>query len=164
MRYILALPALLVLGACGSECYENQNSLPLAKFRYVQDSVPVDCGMDSLKVYGLGTPNDSVLWDGGQTQQLYLPFRVDQDTTIYVFEHTRVSEARDTATFVYERAPQFVSAECGVSLVYRMKSITTTGPFIDSITCPNGEITNKNVSNLVIYLHHESEEEGGEEQ
>lgn len=159
LRGILALPAvLLVMAGCGSECYENQNALPLAKFRYVEDSVSVECSMDSLLVYGLGAPGDSLLWDGGTVAQLYLPFRVDSDTTQYVFEHMRLP-IRDTVTFRYERAPRLVSAECGVSYVYKMLSVGSTGPFIDSVVCPAGEITNKNIDNLVIYLHNYGNDE-----
>lgn len=143
---------MLVLAGCASECYENQNALPLAKFSCVEDSVAKSCSMDSLRVYGLGAPNDSVLLDGGNVSELYLPFRVDGDTTRYVFEHARLP-IRDTVTFSYERSPRLVSAECGVSYVYKIRSITSTGPFIDSVVCADGEITNQNKSNLVIYLH-----------
>lgn len=149
----MVIPALLALAGCASECYENQNALPLAKFSYVEDSVAKPCDMDSLRVYGLGAPNDSVLHDGGRVSELYLPFRVDGDTTRYVFEHARLSSIRDTVTFRYERSPRLVSAECGVSYVYRIQGITSTGPFVDSVVCADGEITNQNKSNLVIYLH-----------
>ncbi len=151
---ILAFPAalLLMMAGCASECYENQNALPLAEFRYVEDSVARECAMDSLRVYGVGAPGDSTLWNGGNVSELYLPFRVDHDTTQYVFEHLRLG-VRDTVTFLYERAPRLVSAECGVSYVFKIRSIASTGPFIDSVACPGGEITNVNRSNLLIYLH-----------
>lgn len=149
----MALPAALLIAAgCTSECYENQNALPLAKFRCILDGVPTDCSMDSLLVYGVDSPGDSTLWSGGRVSELYLPFRVDHDTTAYVFRHLRLPVS-DTVTFRYERAPRLVSAECGVSYVFRMLDISSTGPFIDSVVCPDGEITNKNVSNLLIYLH-----------
>lgn len=148
-----AIAATAVLAGCGGECYENQNALPQATF-VINDSAPHTGSMDSLTVYGIGAPNDSVLWDGGSTEQLFIPFRVDSDTTAYVFESSP-SHIRDTVTFIYDRAPVFVSADCGVSFKFVMKSISNTGQLIDSVTCPNGEITNQNIANLVIYLRHE---------
>ncbi len=156
LRNILpVIAALLLLWSCGGECYENQNALPQATF-VVNGSQPAKGALNSVKVYGLDAPNDSILWEGGQTEQLFLPFRVDSDTTIYIFEQLD-TESRDTVTFLYQRAPQFVSAECGVSFRFIIKSITNTGLLIDSVTCPNGEITNENIANLIIYLKNEQE-------
>lgn len=160
LRYILPAMLLLLAGACAKECYENQNALPQAKF-VINDSVPREGTMDGIMVYGLGAPNDSVLWDGGSTQSLYLPFRVDSDTTVYIFEKpaTEGEEGsvtlRDTVTFTYSRAPSFVSAECGVSFIFHMNRIENTGALIDSVTCPKWKITNENVDNLIIYLRDE---------
>ena len=36
-----------------------------------------------------------------------------------------------------------------------IRSITSTGPFIDSVACPDGEINNVNKANLIIFLHNE---------
>lgn len=154
MRNILWLIPLLVLSivGCNGECYENQNALPLASFQLLDSNRTVM--MDSLRVYGIGQPHDSVLWDGGTVEQLYLPFRIDQDSTQYVFEHLRTKE-RDTVTFRYDRSPVLASYECGVSYVYIIRSITSTGPFIDSVACPDGEINNVNKANLIIFLHNE---------
>jgi len=150
LRYITLLLPFCMLAACNSECYENQNALPLATF-VANDSVQVKVAITGVSVYGIGAPNDSLLWDGSNTSELYLPFRVDQDSTSYVFEHIE-SGIRDTVTFRYDRAPVLVSEECGVSFVYEMRSISNTHAFIDSVVCPEGRITNKNASNLIIYL------------
>lgn len=141
--------AALIAAGCSGECYENKNALPLASFR---TSDTTEVRMDSLRVLGAGAPGDSTLWEGTTpVEELYLPFRVDSDTTAYVFEHLRTA-LRDTVTFIYSRDPVLASYECGVSYVYQMKSITTDGILIDSVTCPGGRITNKNSVNLIIYL------------
>lgn len=158
MRYLQVFIAivLFILTGCSSECYENKNALPLASFVVFDSNTnqaqPVS--VDSMQVVGIGVPGDSILWDGGTMSSLFIPFRTDSDTTQYRFTELR-SGATDIATFIYSRSPRFVSAECGVSFVYTIQSISTLGVFIDSITCPAGEITNKNIENLKIYLHHE---------
>lgn len=157
---IMALALVSVMVAmvfgCSSECYENRNALPLAEFYVADDSGRVEqkVSLDSVEVVGIGVPGDSILWDGGTMQSLYLPFRTDSDTTGYRFTDMRTG-AYDVITFVYTRSPRFVSAECGVSFVYGIQEIYTIGSLIDSVTCPTGEITSKNIENLKIYLRHE---------
>lgn len=146
----MAVVLLASVAGCGSECYENQNALPLAEF-YVNDTAQIQVAIDSVEVIGVGSPNDSVLWDGGTTDKLYLPFRVTSDTTAYRF-HRLNSGLEDVVTFVYDRAPVFVSEACGVSYEYRIKDITWQGTMIDSVTCPGGVINNVNATNLYIYF------------
>lgn len=147
---------LTIIAACSSECLENKNALPLALFVVANDSNSTvqQVSVDSIRVTGIGAPGDSVLWDGGSMQTLYIPFRTDSDTTQYRFTEMR-SGVSDIVTFIYTRSPRFVSNECGVSFVYDIRSITSQGVLIDSVTCELGEITNKNIENLKIYLRHE---------
>lgn len=149
--------ALVVAASCtNDECYENKNSLPLAGF-YSSDSVPAKISIDSVSVFGIGAPGDSVLHDSVRNlQETYLPFRIDHGSTSYVIRYLQGALGRfhiaDTITFKYDIVPYFVSAACGAVYEYKMTDIQTTHYVIDSVTCPSGMIDNVNAENLRIYF------------
>ncbi len=144
---------LLVSASCTDTCPENKNALPLAGF-YASGESNESITVDSLEVYGPGAPDDAVLSEGDEAKErLFLPFRIDSDTTRYVFRDCRKgSTARDTVTFIYSRTPRFVNVECGVSYLFGIKEISCQGVLIDSVTCPQGFIDNTNSENLHIYF------------
>ena len=139
-----------------NECFDNQNSLPLAGF-YSSAPVPQAISLDSISILGVGAPGDSVLQDSVRgLSETYLPFRIDQETTTYEIRYLTGIAGQlgisDYITFNYEIVPMFVSTACGAVYYYKMRSIEWTDNFIDSVTCPTGEITNANVENLKIYF------------
>ena len=146
-----------MMAACGSdECYQNKNALPLAGFFSSQPD-HAKISVDSVQVMGVGVPSDSILSKGNQRiSELYLPFRLDTDTTKYQFRYIQKALAaldlRDTITFIYSREPRFVSSACGVSYAFVIKEIRHTIVLIDSVACPAGEITNMATQNLQIYF------------
>lgn len=158
------MAAIMLLAGCSSdECYENKNSLPLAGF-YSSDSIPKEISIDYVSIYGIGAPGDSVLHDSvSGLKESYLPFRIDQEQTTYVIQYLQGILGRlrvaDTITFDYEIKPWFESKACGASYRYVMRNIHTTHHVIDSVTCPTGEIDNKNAVNLRIYFRVAEEEE-----
>lgn len=156
---ILWLAALVGVASCSETCNENRNALPLAGL-YASGDNSQRISLDSLRVVGVGVPGDSALYDGNtRIEQLYLPFRIDSDTTCYVFSDSHLyGGARDTVTFVYSRTPRFVSEECGVSYLFDIRRITSQGVLIDSVTCPEGFIDNVNSENLRIYFAVSSEQ------
>ena len=113
--------------------------------------------IDSLTIFGLGAPGDSILHDSVRSlDESYLPFRIDTPETTFVIRYLQGDLGRyhiaDTITFRYDICPNFVSAACGVVYDYRMTEITTTHNVIDSVTCPSGIITNEDSQNLRIYF------------
>lgn len=151
------LPVMIIIAACSNdECLQNKNSLPLAGF-YSSDPDPKQISVDSISIYGIGAPGDSILQDSvSGLNQSYLPFRIDQNSTTYVIRYLggilgryRIS---DTITFNYEIIPWFVSSSCGAIYKYKMNSIDATHYVIDSVTCPAGEIDNTNSENLRIFF------------
>lgn len=142
----------LLVASCSDTCSENKNALPLAGFYPSGGTEKIS--LDSLGVTGVGIPGDSALSEGGtRIDRLYLPFRIDSDTTRYVFRDAHLyGGARDTVTFIYSRTPRFVNVECGVSYIFGIRSITSQGVLIDSVTCPTGFIDNSNLENLKIYF------------
>lgn len=161
--------ALLVIGGCTTnECTDNQNSLPLAGF-YSSQAVPQQISVDSISIYGLHVPGDSILLDSVvNVKEVYLPFRIDEPGTTFVISYHQqaISDSRlnDTVTFHYRSEPYFVSIGCGAIYRYVMEGIDHTTHLIDSVTCPEGVITNAAVENLRIYFRvDESEEAPGEQ-
>lgn len=157
----LVAPALLAfmicVGACSSdECLGNKNSLPLAGF-YSSEEKPASISIDSVSIFGIGAPGDSVLHDSVRSlKETYLPFRIDSERTTYVIRYLQglLGQYRvaDTITFDYAIKPMFVSSACGVVYEYEMRDIVTTHNIIDSVVCPNGVITNANSENIKIYF------------
>ena len=153
---------LIGLGCSSDECMQNKNALPLAGF-YNTFNPTQTITIDSLQVYGIGAPGDSILSAGTtNVSELYLPFRLDSDTTRYVFRYLHKELAafnlRDTVTFIYTREPRFVSSACGVSYVFTIKDMEVKGEIIDSVTCPAGEVTNMATENLHIYFRTEEQQ------
>lgn len=152
--HILFIAFVIAIGvvSCSDTCLENKNALPLAGF-YYEDN-PQKITLDSLEIRGQGAPGDSVLSPASEVKnQVYLPFRIDSDTTVYIFNRSQDKRVlTSTVTFIYSRTPRFVNAECGVSYIFDIKKIECRGSVIDSVTCPNGFIDNTNAENLKIYF------------
>lgn len=155
------------LASCtGNECLENRNSLPLAGF-YASTDNPSAIVIDSISIYGLDVPGDSILMDSARSvSEAYLPFRIDEPSTSYVIQYLQKNlsryNLRDTITFVYDIIPFFVSSGCGAIYKYRVTDIHHTSALIDSVTCPYGTIDNENIQNLRIYFRVSTEKEGEE--
>ena len=153
-----------IIGGCATtECYDNQNSLPLAGF-YSSQEVPAAISLDSISILGIGAPGDSILQDSVRSlSQVYLPFRIDQNSTTYEIRYLAglpgFYRMSDIITFNYDIEPMFVSTACGTVYYYKMTSIDYTKNFIDSVVCPKGVITNENMENLKIYFRVNLEEE-----
>lgn len=162
-----ALALMMLSVACSSnECLENKNSLPLAGF-YSSEDVPRKISLDSISIYGIGAPGDSILHDSvASLSESYLPFRIDRETTQYVIRYLGgepgAHHLADTISFNYDIVPWFVSAACGAVYEFRMTSILTTHNIIDSVTCPQGTIDNTDIENLRIYFRVSTSGEGEE--
>lgn len=155
--------ALAISGCNTSECFDNKNSLPLAGF-YSSEKEPHAITLDSLTILGIGAPGDSILKDSVRSlSEVYLPFRIDQGSTTYEIRYlggeAGILRISDFITFNYEIIPFFVSNACGTVYDYKITSIEHTNNFIDSVTCPTGEITNANTENLKIYFRVQIEED-----
>lgn len=145
--------AAICFWSCSDTCTENRNALPLVGF-YLAGDNGVKISVDSLTVRGIGAPEDSILSQSSSPiSELYLPFRIDSDTTEYIFTRNHEGILRETLVrFIYSRTPRFVSAECGVSYIFGISDIQCSGNLIDSVVCPQGFIDNKNQENLKVYF------------
>ena len=166
LPYALGGAMLAGIIACNSdECYDNRSSLPLAGF-YTATETPQAVSIDSVSIYAIGAPGDSILHDSVRTlTQTYLPLRIDGTSShvSYVIRYLQGALGRlhiaDTISISYDIEPQFVSAACGVSYIFRIKDLTTTHYCIDSVTCPRGYIDNVAVENIHIYFRVNTDED-----
>lgn len=164
------LPALLLSGAilsaamisCGNdECYDNHNALPLAEL-YSSAQVPQAVSIDSISVWGVGVPNDSLILDAARNvSQISFPFRIDEQQTSFVIRYDALRRIfpdapDDTITFSYRNIPFFESQACGVFYRFDNVEISHTEFLIDSVTCPEGYIDNTPAANLKIFFRSES--------
>ena len=153
---LIATAASSVLTGCNtSGCIENQSSLPLAGFYSSESEQGIS--LNTIEVYGVGAPGDSVLYPAGSTlSEVYLPFRSLNEQTSYCFHYTQESldddALNDTITFVYTSTPYFASEECGAMLTYHIRSMSHTYHLIDSVAIADSIITNTNLQRIKIFF------------
>ncbi len=141
----------MLAAGCTSECTDNKTALPRADLLDPFEDDPLT--LSGLQVTGVGERGDSVLIEpSSSVSEFYIPLRIDADRTVYRFSLNE-GEFESTVTFDYTRTPRFVSAECGVSYVYDIRSIVCEGTLIDSVTCPEGRIDNTPGVNLHIWIN-----------
>lgn len=149
------------LGGCSSsECYENHSALPLANF-YSSASLK-QVSLQSVEIYGIGAPNDSILYTTQTLSEAYLPFRIWDESTSYVIRYVgaipdSIAQARpdlvpkDTITFHYKPREWFVSPSCGAMYFFDMEGVDHSDILIDSISTTE-VITNENIANIKIFF------------
>lgn len=152
--------ALIASGCVSDECLGNKNALPLAGF-YSSFEPQQALVLDSVTICGTGA-NNSVQTDAMGLSQTYLPFRIDCDSTAFIFRFLdpdaiarpdgSLSFTTDTLIFRYERQPYFVSSACGAMINFRILSVSSTATAIDSVVCPDHVIDNADKENLKIYF------------
>ncbi|MCH5214582.1 MAG: hypothetical protein J1E97_05260 [Muribaculaceae bacterium] len=157
----MAAVAATLLSACsGNECLDNHSALPLAQF--YSSSTGMAVTLNGLEIYGLGAPNDSILYTTQTLSEAYLPFRIWENSTSYVFAYEGlVSDAiedgyeievpSDTITFRYTPKEWFVSPGCGAMYFYEIKEVVHSSLLIDSVSC-DPVITNENAANIKVYF------------
>ena len=149
----IVLSALLA-GCANKECYDNQNTLPLARFFSMQTRRQMQ--LSATTVYGVGAPHDTLIADSATLEQVCLPLRPDAAETRFVFRYeSEGAPEADTLAFRYQARPWFASEQCGVVYYYHIDSIGHTRHLIDSVAVPGMLITNAHRPNIEIYLREE---------
>lgn len=151
LTLLLPLVAILLAGCANKECYDNQNTLPLATFFSMQTRRAVT--LDATTVYGVGAPRDTLIADSTTLSQVYLPFRADVPESSFVFRYEGEDAPQaDTVTFRYRTQPWFASEQCGVVYYFHIEGIEHTRHLIDSVAVPGMLITNANKPNIEIFV------------
>lgn len=154
---------ILLLGACftscnNSECFDNQSTIPLAGFYSMQTKSKIT--VDSLTIYGVDVPGDSILLNNGSVSSLYIPMPLSGSKVDYVFHYNSKAldyiELNDTLSINYNSYPQFVSNECGAIYKYDITGYKYTNHLIDSIALPTMEFNNVDTEVIKIYFRTEN--------
>ena len=164
---------LLFLTSCStSGCLENQSALPKALFYTASVSESGDVtdrivSIDSIQVWGVGSPGDSLLVDG-RASSTYLPLRSSASSVRFCFHYTQrnlsSSALNDTLTLTYTSDPRFISEECGAMYFYTVTSLSSTRHLIDSVRLTDSLVTNFDKETLRIYFRtQEADDTGADE-
>ena len=147
---ILVTASLAVIAtSCNNDnCIGNGSSIPLAGFYNSGKQITIN----SLTVYGIGAPNDSVIIDKTSAKSVYLPLRLSTNSCKYVFNYNTEDMTNDTLTLGYDAIPYFQSHECGAMYKFKITSLEHTTHAIDSVLIPEPMITNADVISIKIYV------------
>ena len=104
----------LVLSNCGSNgCVDNRSSIPLAQF-YSYDAQETALSVDSISIFGIGQPTDSMLLDSAvAVTQVYLPLRFTQDST-----HLFIGRIPISCRSIAGRCIILLSIRVGIHVIY----------------------------------------------
>ncbi|MCH5319424.1 MAG: hypothetical protein J1E38_06920 [Paramuribaculum sp.] len=149
---VLAISA--ILPACNTVgCLENQSSVPLAGF--YSSTTGGKISVDSIWVYGIGAPGDSMLNTSLRASTVYLPFRAEQPSTSFAIRYLQSDlnfpALIDTIKFSYDSEPRFVSEECGAMFFYHITGISYTTHLIDSVAVIDSLINNFDTERIKIF-------------
>ena len=161
---IFLLAAILLVGfaACNDEgCEGNTSSMPLAGFYSSQTKKAIT--IDSLTVFGVGVPNDSLLLDTARASQTYFPLDIEKMQTRFVIRYDQQQLAAlnlaDTITIDYSPRPYFHSEECGAMYYFDVKGYRTTNVLIDSMQIITPVFDNTTAETIKIYFRTGADEQ-----
>ena len=86
---VAALMAVAATSCNNNGCLENQSAVPRCGF--YSSSSKKTVSLDSISVYAVGVPGDSMLVRCGTVSQLYMPLDMSSDVTRYVLHYDAVA-------------------------------------------------------------------------
>ena len=151
----IVVAAAMLHSCAGDGCTSGTASTPQVGF--YSSSTLKAIAVDSLTVYGIGAPGDSLLVNCGRNlSSLELPLRTSVGNVQFVlhYDQKAISDERynDTITLAYDAMPWFESDECGVFYVFDITSHHCTDHLIDSIAVPNPHVNNLGVETVKLYF------------
>lgn len=154
---VAALVVLLALAACNAEvCLDRKSSIMTVSF-YAFGDTTMRVRIDSLTVYGIGQPADSLLLDKLSVSSFQGALRSDRNATQYVlhYEQTGLNPrySHDTLTFVYHAYVEFETAECGAIYNYVIDEFRYTTWQIIGAEMRTAEIDNHETENVRLYYY-----------
>ncbi|WP_133177559.1 DUF6452 family protein [Chitinophaga parva] len=96
-----------------------------------------------------------VIYEPRQSVNLtYVSLTLDplHDTSKFFILPDTIASRSDTITLIYSREPHFVSAGCGFTTYYSLKSVTSTNHSIDSLHILQPKITTTNDTHVTLYF------------
>lgn len=163
---LLALVTVVTLtlsGCSNNGCTDNRSSLLMCGF-YSNATKPASISLDSIKIGGVGAPNDSLLVGiDDRTSSLYLPLRSRDNVTSFYIHYCQKGLNypwfNDTITLNYTSESYFTSQECGVIYRYHVKKLSYTRHLVDSIALLDSLINNVDIERMKIMFRTTSDTE-----
>ena len=151
----IAAAAAMLLSCAGDGCTSGTANTPQVGF--YSSSTLKAIAVDSLSVYGIGAPGDSMLLKCGRAiSSLELPLRLSTSSVQFVlhYDQEAISDVRynDTITLAYDAKPWFESDECGVFYVFDITSHKCTNHLIDSMAVPNPHVSNLGIETAKLFF------------
>ena len=157
---ILPIFALLLLVAavsfsCNNDtCLQNQSSIPKAQLYSSTSQKAIT--VDSLTIFGIGAPGDSMLVKCNKVSTVLLPLRPTTNITQFVIHYDQkiLSDPSMNDTITFDCTPEmfYDSRECGAFYRFAVNKVTHTRHFIDSIAVLVPVFNNTTLETVKIFM------------
>jgi hypothetical protein len=148
---ILLVVAALGLPSCQQDelCEDlTENPLRAGFYRSTDDGSQL-LAVDSITVYGLNRPNDSIYNNQLNVLRMELPLDPARDSSAFVLHFP---EATDTIWLTYERTTILVSVECGFAMHFQIQEAHYTTNFIETLEISDSQVINTADEHLKIFI------------
>ncbi|HEY0273935.1 MAG TPA: DUF6452 family protein [Chitinophaga sp.] len=150
--YVLLLPLLLL--ACEDQtkvCDQTLRSDFKMNFRHYIDSTDtyIDTALPKCTIFALD--KDSIYRKTRGVTYATLTLDPLHDTSAFYVQADSTSKA-DTLTLIYTRSPHFISAGCGFTTFFDLKSVTSTNHSVDSLHLLQTQITTTNDTHVTLFF------------
>jgi hypothetical protein len=153
LRYCLNISILflsvILMFACQKEC----DHLPVSRaglgFYTISNDQAVKKNVDSLLIHPVDLPDSIIYAWVKNINFVRLPLSPSVDQTSFVI---RLNEFTDTLMVQYTRQLYYVSEECGFSVNYFIKSLSSTIHGFDSVTIVQPNVQSVNEEHIRIYF------------
>lgn len=135
-----------------TECTESTVVEFYGNFYNVRDNTVYT---DTLAIYGIGAPNDSLLIDSMSIKSISLPLKLTDTETSFVFDFINRAKAaivRDTVFVYHQNNVHFISDACGCVMFFSIDSIAYTKHKIDSIAINLKDVINEPQENIQLFF------------
>lgn len=147
---VLLLGAALLPSCTQEELCEDVTQNPMGvRFYALTGETSSAVTVDSLTVYGVGMPQDSIYANQLEVQALELLLDPSKDSTGFVMVFPL---ATDTIWVKYQRHATLISVECGFMEEYTLLSATFTENVIDSLVINTDLVTNQADEHIQIFI------------
>ena len=110
---------------------------------------------DTLSIYGINAPNDSILKDTAAIKTITLPLKLTDTETAFLFDFVNRAKAsfiKDTISIFHQNNVHFISDACGCAMFFSIDSIAYTRHKIDSIAINSKDVINEPQENIQLFF------------
>lgn len=156
--FVVSFFLLFLMVSCSRDCYESTRVELGVEFgeKDLSSSITLD------RVAIQGVENDSILYNRTSTSIVYLPLKINEDSTAYSFSYVQDAEGDDPADTLYyllevahQSSTHLISPECGCVMFQHLSSFqiipVTDEPELE-IEIVDAELQNSKQVHVKIYF------------